>query len=166
MLRETPSITVLDVVSGNWPAVYEQEIYWDSSGSAGGVVRSDGNPAVVTNISVGQDGSLTLQDVIDAYGQPSHVVARASPCVDQKCVVYRLVVLYLRHGFALSLDERMSKPELSPDWNDLSVWFFEPTLHGFAVAWGNPAVADAVTPWRGMLGFDAYCTGEACNEGP
>lgn len=40
------------------------------------------------------------------------------------------------------------------------LYFFEPTLEGFSLAWGGSlVVSENLVPWRGMLSFDDYCVG-------
>jgi hypothetical protein len=166
-LQKKHSISNMEVLTTTRHGVLEGAIYWelDASQGEGGTISFKGDPSTVQKILVDPDGPLTLQNVIDVYGQPSHVHATATPCVDHDCTVYWLDILFVEHGFALSVETipKGTSPDFGPDWRNFYVMFFEPTLEGFAAAWGNPAVVEALTPWRGMLGFDDYCVGSRCN---
>lgn len=108
-------------------------------------------------------GTLALQDVISAYGQPSHILAGASPSVDGNDTVYGLDIVYLKQGFALGFNSNNNvEPDLGPSWSDFHLYFFEPTLKGFGLGYGNPRVAEYLVPWRGLLSFDDYCVGSRC----
>jgi len=112
---------------------------------------------------------LTFHDVIEAYGEPSHVYAWAGPSTDGRDTVYWLEIVYVPQGFVLhwSKTHRAGeevKPEFGPQWRDFGLCFFEPTKEGFALSWGNLGVADSLIPWRGMLGFDDYCQGSRCGS--
>lgn len=108
---------------------------------------------------------LAFQDVIDAYGEPSHVLAGADPDGGNDDTVYNLEIVYIPQGFALVwIGAGTSKPYFRPNWRNFYLYFFEPTLEGYALAYGNPRVTEGLVPWRGMLSFDDYCQGTRCGE--
>jgi hypothetical protein len=144
------------------------EIKWKLlADSGGGIIYFNGEPATITSIWIVQHGVYTLQEIIDVYGSPSHIVASASPCIDTDCIVHRLDILFIPQGFALSWAESVHvRPEFGPETKKFFIEFFEPTVEGYLVATGNPNRAEIIRPWRGILGFDAYCLGPACEDEP
>lgn len=165
ILQSDPELLQMEVITVTDYSLWGGSIYWElkSAPAQSGFIKFGGEPPIVENIGIAQNSRLTLQEVMNVYGEPSHVLAVTSPCVDQDCIVYRFAIVYLEKGFALNLaTSAHRKPEFTSNWRGFNVLFFEPTLDGFAQAWGNPAILEAVTPWRGVLAFDDYCMGESC----
>ena len=104
-----------------------------------------------------------LQDVRDAFGDPSHVLAGSSLDANGS-PFYSLALVYLSHGFRLDvrLEDQASKPVLSPDMLVESPAFFVPTEQGFLDAFNptgttNKTSIKALVPWQGFRDFDFYC---------
>jgi hypothetical protein len=140
---------------------------WRDHTSSGGSV-SYYLDSTVYRLTVDYPSRLTLQEVLDAYGEPSHVYAGAYPSTDRTHTIYRLDVLYVPQGFALELegDNSVRPSDFGAGWSNFYLLFFEPSVQGFATAWGNPGVAEELIPWRGVLSFADYCTGEGCDKTP
>jgi hypothetical protein len=107
--------------------------------------------------------SFTLGEVIQAYGEPSHVVARAWVLPGSSDVAaYELSILYLSQGFILTLGDERMKPTLGVDTRLERVLFFAPGDEGLQAAsplWD--AYPGRPTPWQGMKDFDYYCRATA-----
>lgn len=166
-LRQHPLVTDLEIFEGETPDGKEDgTAYWRWKGTTheGGEVSYLDSTVYEIGIS-NPSQLLTFQDVIDAYGEPSHVKASAYPSSDGSHTVYRLDFVYLSQGFALNWSKsNVRKPQFGPEWNAFDLDFFEPTLEGFSLAWGgSPVVAENLVPWRGMLSFDDYCVGSRCD---
>ncbi len=137
---------------------------WKGTTDEGGLVSFLDSTVYAVTVS-NPSKLLTFQDIIDAYGEPSYVKASAYPSSDGSYTIYRLGFVYLSQGFALGWSEsNVRKPQFGPDWNEFNLYFFEPTLDGFGLAWAGSAVAgEDLVPWRGMLSFDDYCIGSRCD---
>ena len=76
---------------------------------------------------------VKLSEVIGGYGEPSHVVANASPPPDINApVIYSLDIIYLNEGIFL---RGSNYPEQKPDLQTdplFSVSFIPPTIEGLA----------------------------------
>lgn len=160
-LSITKSIETTEAVSAS--RANEGTIYWDAQSGIGGSV-SYFIDASVYEITVDYQSRVAFREVISAYGEPSHIYAAAYPGSEAAITVYRLDIVYLSQGFSLGWKLANDlKPSFDSEWRDFYVYFFEPTPEGFSLAWGNPQAASELQPWRGMLGFDQYCVGSACN---
>lgn len=106
-----------------------------------------------------------LSDVIEAYGEPSHVIGTASHSrTNLGEIEYILRIMYRPQGFML-LDYSVVKPVLNADLSLRRIVFFAPTDEGFAAALaGASEHPDRLVPWQGFKDFDFYCRGEACSE--
>ncbi len=169
ILRQHPLVTGLEIYDAVIPALADEgeaNWRWRGATSGGGSVAYHID-STVYRISVGNPSKLlTFQDIITAYGEPSHVSAAAVPSTDGNDTVYRLDFVYLSQGFALrwrGSGNNSQKPWYGSGWKDFGLYFFEPTPEGFSLAWGNPKAAEDLVPWRGMLSFDDYCIGSRCD---
>lgn len=137
---------------------------WEEHGKVWGAMDVYGSPLVVYSISIGNAGKVTLEQVITAFGSPSHVRATVARQGDRS--LYFLVIIFYKQGFALQWDESGSsqKPKFDGQWTGFVVKFFEPTEKGFARVFGGRLVSidEIATPWQGMFDFDTYCQGEFC----
>ncbi len=110
--------------------------------------------------------SFRLGDVIQAYGEPSHIIAKAFRRPDSEGVDYDLGLLYRSHGFILGVGGPM-KPVLSLDTLLERVSFFAPSDEGLQAVLGGAADhPEWVVPWQGMKDFDYYCTDTKGNPCP
>lgn len=102
--------------------------------------------------------SFRLGDVIQAYGEPSHIIAKAFPRPDREGVDYDLRLLYRSQGFVLGVGGS-AKPVLNADILLERVSFFALNDEGFEAALGGVAGhPEWVVPWKGMKDYDYYCT--------
>ncbi len=134
-----------------------------------GYVNFSGHPLQIYEIYFDNSFIYTLQDFIDVLGEPSHIQAFASPCFDQPCNVYVLRIFFYEHGVSLHTSRTGLDPlEFSASWARFNISLFESSPLGFSRYIGQGImlnVDEDADPWRGFLGFDAYCKGEACPDG-
>ena len=115
--------------------------------------------------------SFRLQDVIQSYGQPSHVAisARRNPDINSG-FSYDVRIIYQAQGFIL-VKGATSKPTLDVDIRFGTIFFFAPDERGYFAALGGVAEhLDWILPWQGLQSFDFYCrdeeNGRACRGEP
>jgi hypothetical protein len=104
---------------------------------------------------------FALRDVIRAYGEPSHVVARHRENVqamETGRAIYDLHFVYLSYGFVLSEDNLEVKPLLAETEVFAGLTVFAPTLQGFTGATGIPP--EFLSAWKGFKSYDSYCIDE------
>jgi len=102
--------------------------------------------------------SFRLGDVIQSYGEPSHIIAKAFPRPDSEGFDYALSILYRSQGFIL-LDGGAIKPALNADTLFEGVIFFALNDEGLQAALAGAAEhPEWVIPWQGMKDYDYYCT--------
>ena len=105
--------------------------------------------------------SFKLQDVIAAYGNPSHVIAAASRSPDfGGPISYDLSIIYLPLGLRLHTSSSGEPTTLNADTKFEDVTFSEPDRKELT------APQKFLVPWVGIKSFDFYCrdeeNGNAC----
>lgn len=109
---------------------------------------------------------VRLRDVLEAYGEPSHVIARAFHGPDAGSgIFYDIAIVYRSQGFLLG-NGGSEKPVLTTAM-PVKVVFFAPTNEAFAAALGGAAAhPEWLAPWQGIRDFGFYCKdnedGKAC----
>jgi hypothetical protein len=146
----------------------DDQVFWDwiAQDAGGGSFHYPQQPGsqIIAGTRVVFPTLFRLQEIVTAYGSPSHIVPSAAvfrdPHSTQATVVYNLVVIYLSRGFYLTLsDPSPVKPILSPDLLlHGDVTFFTPTSAGLNAA-VPPGWWDStdLVPWQGFQDFDWYC---------
>ena len=96
-----------------------------------------------------------LGDLIQAYGEPSHVMAYGSPAPDiDGPYTWQLDILWVPQGLTMQTGG-FSELRVEEGLGLSSALFFPPTLEGYGKA-TNPFFLDYVKPWRGYADFDTY----------
>lgn len=147
-------------------------VFWDwvDGQSGGGAEFHAQTPdQVVYAISPDFYGRIHLQQIIDAFGEPTYVHAQAERNPDNS-VSYSLRIVYRPRGILL-LQGGFRKPELNPDMTFRQIVFFEPTEQTLKIELGGAAAhPDWLLPWQGIKDFDFYCrdeeNGRACRGEP
>ncbi|MBU0490507.1 MAG: hypothetical protein KKA73_08915 [Chloroflexi bacterium] len=143
---------------------------WANTGKEGGVASFHAGtpPSPIYAIYPSYpDTSFRLSDVIQVYGDPSHIMADSYHPPDSNDVLYDLRILYLSQGFWLEGYGGFAKPTLSADTSFEYVSFFVPGEEGLLVALdGWAAFSDMFVLWQGMRDFDYYCRDERGNPCP
>lgn len=100
---------------------------------------------------------FSLADVIQAYGEPTHVIANAYHSDGQTS--YVLEYVYLPQGLRLTYPSRGKyKPPLKASSRFGEVTFFSPSLDGLVAAGsGSTEILKLLKPWEGFRDFDYYC---------
>lgn len=112
-------------------------------------------PVVSLGIAFPEQVHLSLQEVIQAYGEPSHVLATAISYFPEVGSGYGLSLVYLEQGFWLNASGRA---DIQPDLAIVSVRFFTPGLENYTAF--NLNFADRpgwLVPWAGFQRFEFYC---------
>jgi hypothetical protein len=171
LLQQNPGIQPSSVLSRPWGQPEERAGYiqWKWLGSdGGGQVAYEGSrgPATVTDIwpaldgIPGADASVTLGQVIAAYGEPSHIHATGFYGLHGDGPFYTVELYWQARGIALEGDGLYhGKPHLGPDLRlgslTLSIDPVRPARPTFAGVADDPSTGPQ--PWRGYQSFDTYC---------
>lgn len=105
--------------------------------------------------------SLTLGQVIAAFGEPSHVLVSSGPGAEPTSPqVSSISFIYLDHGISLHTKATVqpSQPLVSPDVQLTMVNIFEPGELGYNRAMGR-GLQDklSLVAWQGYKDFSLYC---------
>lgn len=126
----------------------------------GGQVGYNLDTGLVYVVRFGCSGAFTFGEVIDAYGEPSHIHVSILKPLDNLSPgpEYHLEIFYIDKGFMLRPDYvATSQPEISRNLRFGAVAFFVPTMEGFLATVGNaPGWREALFPWQGFKSFDEY----------
>lgn len=176
----TPGTTVgiqAEALLGKSPIVASTSVYtftdyvsvgWDwVSGTRGGAARYDNLPSDQTIYGIWPiyHDLFRFRDISEAFGEPSHVMARAYKSPFQGKTLTQVWIIYLDRGFLLWTEQK----DLDKDTAFWDLAFFVPTLNGLAKVepWAR-FHPDWVIPWQGFKGFDFYCrdelNGRECRE--
>ena len=136
-------------------------VYWErwKNGYGGGNVTYHRDTSIVSLIGLSFPHDFTLAEVMQAYGQPSHVLALAERNFERLNEInYSLVVVYEPQGFLLLWHWMYpQRPVIDQRLSFRTVAFFEPTVEGLEYALGNPVHAELLVPWKGLVDFQEYC---------
>ena len=142
--------------------------YWSNGQDGGAAYYPAQTPTqIISDIFPYFRKQFELRELIQAFGDPTHVVAIASQAPDAPRIFYHIWFVYLPNGLALATGSP-TKPELNTDLLLNEVLFFAPTNEGLTKAI-PPAInhPDWVLPWQGFKSFDYYCrdelNGKACS---
>ncbi len=173
ILNRSPFVATVETTTDPWwPEVGVIEWTWVSTGGKGGGARFHSQTLSNTIYAIYPFylyTSFRLGDVIQAYGEPSHIIALLyHDYHDDSIVYYDLRILYLSWGFMLSDDDghKGIKPALSADTRLERVSFFVPGEEGLLAALEWAEYPEWLIPWQGMKDFDSYCRDEAGNPCP
>lgn len=161
-LETLPPVVTTKVVTDMEPGEINGFINWEAAFTQGiqGGIYFEGQAGIVTALRFSQQ-SLTLQEVVDAFGPPSHILAYSSYSAHRATIGYAYEAVYIPHGFAVSFHGHPGKPAISGEWEDFTLLFFPPTLEGFAHAQNNPSMLQLLAPWQETWDFDTYCRSDA-----
>jgi len=170
--EQSPVITAVKIVTlGITPETGIVTWNWVSSGEKGGEAYFHTQPPSSPIYAIHPYlPPCKLRDVIQAYGDPSHVAATSYYPSDSSDMFYSLSILYLSQGFILFSEGGRSKPILSEDTSLESVIFFAPGIEGLQKASLALAIdLERFAPWQGIKDFDFYCRdmkGRPCSQEP
>jgi hypothetical protein len=96
-----------------------------------------------------------LSEFIQAFGQPSHIIAyKNTPTDVGGPYTWEVWVLWIPSGFAVSVGS-FSELSISKDLNFYKAFYFSPTLDGFERA-TSVGAANGAKPWQGYGSFGVY----------
>lgn len=122
---------------------------------------------VIIAMRVTHDHSITIGDVLNAYGQPSHIEATGFRDPDG-VPNYFLAIEYVNHGFVISERFGKQKPHLNDALLFSRLTLFTQTDIGKKAAGSLAGISNRSRAWEGMKDFAYYCTddegGAICNR--
>jgi hypothetical protein len=147
-------------------------VFWDwVNGRSGGGAKfhAQTSDKVVYAIAPNFSERVHLQQVIDAFGEPTYVHAQAERNPDDT-VSYVLRIVYRNQGILLQ-QAGVQKLDLRPDMTFEKIVFFEPTEQTLKDELGGAAAhPEWLLPWQGIKDFDFYCrdseNGKLCHGEP
>ena len=145
-------------------------VFWDwfdNRPGGGAEFNALSSVRVIYAISPNFYRSVELQDVIAAYGEPTHIHAQAERNPDNT-ISYSLRILYRTRGILLSQGGNR-KLDLTSNMTFDQITFFEPTDQALSMVLGGAAAhLEWLLPWQGIRDFDSYCRdtdgGRTCRE--
>jgi len=165
ILQLSPVITAVEITTVPlFPETGLVQWKWRSTGENGGgaLFHSQIPSSPIYLIDPDLPTSFGFGDVIRAYGEPTHIIARARHGPDiGSGISYDLTLVYLSYGFLLDAGGGSDKPLLGEGTRLRDVVFFEPGEEGFEAAFQWASVyPEWLVPWQGMRDFDFYCRDE------
>jgi len=164
ILAQSPVIATVEMTIS--PLIPEDGyVTWTWTGIEGGgqaLFHAQAPAASIYLIEPYYPTSFRLGDVIQAYGEPSHIIARSYHGPDiGSGIFYDLRIVYRSQGFLL-IDGGPNKPVLDADTRFERVVFFALSDEGLQAALaGAAAYPEWLNPWQGIKNFDFYCRDEA-----
>jgi len=157
--QEPPTSTGYGLLSWNW--VGGKITTNDEWGTVGSMAQ-DTNPAKTIILIFPKLTTYKLKEVIQAFGEPSHVAATDETIPEGYPHTYVLKFVYLKQGFFV--ETKFSKLATSSVEDEVnSPIFFAPGSEGFA-KFKYPPVLVA---WQGHKSFNFYCrssNGKPCGR--
>jgi hypothetical protein len=164
LLHQLPEVGVLNQGQSVTPAPPYKSIDWESwkNSYGGGSVLSSLDTSVVFNIRLAFPHNFTLGEVIEAYGQPSHVLAMASRNLEKLNETdYVFEIYWQSKGIRIEPSQQYPphRPVIDSNLTSHSVDFFEPGAAGLEhiITFGSPARLKFLEPWKGLVDFGEYC---------
>lgn len=156
-------------------ALGTSEIDWQwRDGAIGGRVFYDAqdSPHTIQSIQVSYPTSFALQDVIAAYGTPSHIIVTRHLAglpgeSEPSDVDYGISIIYVAKGLLLSAGGT-HQLDIHPDLALSTPTFFAPGQAALATFF-NEKESKVLVPWQGYHEFGFYCrledTKDVCDDG-
>lgn len=131
----------------------------------GSLVYTSDEEEIIESISYFAGDSITVQDVIDAVGEPSHFLETAG-ISDDNNEYYNVQLFFVEVGVRLEWYGRTSSQNhsllLEPNQSYLRVTFFEPNPKDDSF----PGYDEMLQSWPGFGLFEFVCDGAACQLMP
>lgn len=169
ILRQSPFVDAVEVSTvSSRPQVGVIKWNWRDTGKEGGGALFE--PGSLSNpihlIHPYFPVSVQFRDLLETYGEPSHIIARSFVNPDDT-IAYDLAILYLSHGMLFDAGHGSTKLSLTGMTSLSGPSFFVPTDEGLqsAYAWAQSR-PEWLVPWQGMQDFDFYCRDEEGNHCP
>ena len=173
----TPGITTIDEADSLLKDAFQYTYYNKRSPSkslAGGAIswrlstlngdiQSSNEENIVDFVRYHPNGSLTIQEINDAVGEPSHIEARSN-FGNRKfdCQAYTIRLVYLEQGVALYWDvpiqEGRDSAKIEPDYTDFFMSFFGGKISNI------PFGLSDLRPWEGYGEVTKYVDPHECDN--
>ena len=156
ILELNPIITKLDQAPGfvDWE-------WGKESGGGSAVYDKQTQGQFIYSINLEYPRPFTLNEITQAYGEPSNISARIVRDPEGTGASYYLYIIYLDKGFAL-VESSSKEILLSPTLELKKIIFFIPGIDGYLKA--KPGIRNDVKTWQGFKGFNFYCSASGWKE--
>jgi hypothetical protein len=139
-----------------WGAVFWD---WAFSSTGGAALYSTDTSEIISSIAPQFGKDYSFREVMQAYGDPTYIIADAYiPASEQIVLCRRVRLVYLSYGLQLYAENCRTKVELDENLSFPIINFFVPTHEEYysidSTAKKHP---DWVIPWQGFKGFEFYC---------
>ncbi|HNG14148.1 MAG TPA: hypothetical protein PL173_13765 [Saprospiraceae bacterium] len=153
---------VNDVKVSPYESVGEINWYWGDNPLNSGRLFYSINNDVVYSVWPGIGNGLTLADIAQQFGPPTHAWVREVKPVEaqqnQEEKNYSLEIVWLNKGFSVSGANPNHHGWIDAGFLIGSVKFFTPTHEGYILAVGN--VGKNLVPWHGYDTWENYIASE------
>jgi len=156
LLELNPVITKLKQTPGY--------VSWEWSKESGGgtaVYDKQTQEQFIYSIILEYPRPFTLNEITQAYGEPSNISASVVRDPEGTGASYYLYIIYLDKGFAL-VESSSKEILLSPTLELKKIIFFIPGIDGYLKA--KPGIRNDVKTWQGFKGFNFYCSASGWKE--
>lgn len=159
ILKRTPIITEVETWTEQLTLrrdIGHLEWNWITGESAGSAEYHTEATTQTVYVIYLQNVAIKFGDVIKAYGEPSHISARAILNPHGESIAYLVTIVYRDFGIALHYWEN---PSFSPETYIEGIGFFAPDddeSYRQALI-GAAAAMDWIVPWEGFQDFQYYC---------
>jgi hypothetical protein len=168
ILKKIPFVAPETIKMGVSSLSSEGELNWGWRGRNVGLdgrAFFDGNTSnqPIHSLELLLPEKVFLRDVIAAYGEPTHLEARAAYDPSGRITSW-LRVLYVNQGFGLAGEVPIT---IDSNMAFNSVFFFSPGMDSFTQLFPEyKSLPELIVPWQGPQSFEFYCRdeydGKAC----
>jgi len=149
ILELNPIITKLEQTLG-----YVDWEWGKESGGGSAVYDKQTQGQFIYSIDLEYPRPFTLNEITQAYGEPSNISASVVRDPEGTGASYNLYIIYLDKGFALIEDSR-KEISFNSTLELKKLMFFIPGIDGYLKA--MPGMRSDVKTWQGFKGFNFYC---------
>lgn len=144
-------------------------VYWDvvskEDSWVNGQIFYSTDTQKIEEISYQTKGSISVQDVFENIGEPSHIYVDVSAChTEEECPYYgySIHLSYINEGIMLSWGGRLPRedkniPDFDSNVKEFEVRFLSKPLNEAGNADPNLHI------WAGFTSFEDYCTSRSCS---
>ncbi|MBI5034110.1 MAG: hypothetical protein HZB51_26620 [Chloroflexi bacterium] len=131
---------------------------WKGSNTGGDAFYLPDNLEIIASITPHFGRDYSFRDVIQAYGEPTYIIAIADLLVSEKPIFcQQAIFVYVSNGLELRTDCH-TKFELNENITFSLMRFLAPTHEGYEpIDEKVRQHRDWILPWQGFKGFDYYC---------
>ena len=168
ILSSIPEINYIEAISGAGDADDRGNLRFDVTGGGyriiGGALIYDFDDEIVEEIQYFAGDSLSLQNVIEVFGEPSFITANATN-YDNDEYVSTVQIYFLDEGVLLDWGDFLDQNKqlsLDPNQVNLNVTFLDPDMIKSMVS--DPDIL--FQEWPGFVSLEATCEDRTCELTP